>query len=228
MKKFFNSWAFRAKHTRRNPKTPLLSQIEREIESGYVLLSFLKSSLLRLRWRAQSAMLVQASESGLDSGVSPMISIRSRRSEKLLSLKAKAKSASVDGVTVCAKSESMTVLLGSKRSVLFKSFIMRKNQHNHTGRWSRHRVRGLGNDDGSELRKRKKKKRKRRRRRRGSESRRDYNHHHQHNNWSGRRRRPSSLLTPFCVCELLWFLFVTATPNFSLFLGLLPSVTWIF
>lgn len=148
LKKIFNSWAFRAKHTRRNPKTPIPCRIEREIEGeierGYVLLSFLKSSLLRLRWRAQSAILVQASESGLDSGVSPMISIRSRRSEKLLSLKAKAKSASVDGVTVRAKSESMTVLLGSKRSVLFKSFIMRKNQHNPTGRWSRHRVKRSG------------------------------------------------------------------------------------
>lgn len=82
--------------------------------------SFFISSRLLLRWRAQSAMVVQPSESGRGSTGSPMISIRRIRSEKLLSLKAKPKSAS-EAEPTRDHSDSITIT-GSNRSE-FKSFI---------------------------------------------------------------------------------------------------------
>ena len=80
------------------------------------------SSLLLFRWRAQSAMLVQASESWRASEESPMISILSWRSEKLLSLKANPKSASDDDEALREKSESITVLRSNRSE--FKSLII--------------------------------------------------------------------------------------------------------
>ncbi|OMP08576.1 hypothetical protein COLO4_06349 [Corchorus olitorius] len=59
-------------------------------------------------------MLVQPSPSGRHSGGPPIISIRRRRSEKLLSLKAKPKSPS-EAEAPREKSESISVL-GSNRS----------------------------------------------------------------------------------------------------------------
>ena len=88
------------------------------------------SSLRLFRFRAQSAMLVQPSPFDLVSGKSGIISILRTRSEKLLSLKANAKSESETGPgprLPVAQSESM-IVRGSKRSA-FES-LMPKNPRN--------------------------------------------------------------------------------------------------
>ena len=76
---------------------------------------FLQCSHLRFWWRAQSTILlqilVQPSLSGRFSSGSPIISIQSYRSEKLLSLKANAKSAYVEADTLpLVNSNSIPVL----------------------------------------------------------------------------------------------------------------------
>lgn len=92
---------------------PLLSS------SFSIWASFFKSSLLRLRLRAQSKRLQQPSTSDFESDGPAIISIRRTRSEKLLSLKAKPKFPSFGDLSY---SESITVL-GSNKS-LFIFFIL--------------------------------------------------------------------------------------------------------
>jgi hypothetical protein len=115
---------FRIFHFLKNQTEPSCIQrsIHKHILNQQTLLpvSFLISSLRLFLLRAQTAMLVQPSPSDLVSDKSWIFSILRTRSEKLLLLKANAKSESdldPHASSTVEKSESM-IVQGSKRSAL--------------------------------------------------------------------------------------------------------------
>ena len=111
---------------------------------------FLQCSRLRFRWRAQLAILlqifVQPSLSGRFSSRSPVISIRSYRFEKLLSLKANTKLASVEADKLPpVNSDSIPVLSlefpfvwlvrKSEGKCLESVWLVRKSEGKCLGKW---------------------------------------------------------------------------------------------
>lgn len=106
------------KNKRHKYKTSMHVQFMKEHKKRNRPASFLTSSLRLLRFRAQSAMVEQPSESVLVSGKSEIISILRTRSEKLLSSNANPKSESTS-----PGENSESIIFGGSQRTPFDIFM---------------------------------------------------------------------------------------------------------